>query len=190
MQDNMRILWTCFLLLLSFALYGGFGVICGVIYKANEYDTKDVSMESNPVLYDFLNNTSVDSMELSPNDIQGSIVYIMLKNASKNTRAGEAVVLPSLPLIDVNDKGVSVVFPVNINTMFGHIESGVVFDFTVDGRFDFVNLKVGNAKIPEFAQVFICKAVVSHYEEVFGKSLDLIKKLRVQVIDGKFKISK
>ena len=190
MLNNMRALWTLILLLFSLALYGCFGVICGVIYKATSYEVKKSSMESTPVFFDFLISSSVNSIELSPSDIQGSVVYIMIKNASKQTKTGESVVLPSLPLIEANDYGVQVKFPVNINTIFGRMESGIVFDFSADEKFEFVNLKVGNAKIPEFAKAFISKAVLSHYDEVFGKSLDAIKTLRVKIIDGKFKISK
>ncbi len=186
----MRIIYTFALLFLSLCLYATFGVFCGVAYKALSVDVIDSNFESSPVLYNFINDKDAESVELHVNQIQSAVVYIILKNASKNTKAGNSIVLPSLPIVNVTDTGISVSFPVYINTMLGRLATAVIFDFSTDKKITFKGLKIGNAKIPDVFHKIISNIVLSYYNDVFGNELQQVQNFHVVRKSETFKFSK
>ncbi|MBE6413180.1 MAG: hypothetical protein E7035_01340 [Verrucomicrobiaceae bacterium] len=186
----MRFILRLIIIFISFVLYATFGCLCGVAYKAFSTDCPKVAMKSSPLLKKFIDSNSDKEATFSIDEIQDGIVHIMIKNSSKNARAGDSVVLPSLPILQAEANGISVSIPVYLNTLFGDVGSCVIFEFSVNNKLNFENLRIGSAKVPDFAHLYIAKMVLANYNTAFGDYLDKLADLHVKKLDKEFVLSK
>ncbi len=176
----MRLVSTFLLLVLSVFLYGIFGVLCAMTYKALEPMPAKVDMASSPMLKDFIDSKSATATEMSVKDLQEGVVHIMFSNSLKKNKAGQACVMPSFPIINSKGDNLLVSVPVYLNTFVGNMGSRVVFEFSAKDKFELENLHVGNAKIPHFAHGIVSKMVSSIYEDVSDGYIDVLARMKVQ----------
>ena len=185
----MRFFWAVLTIGFSFLLYCTFGILCAVGYKALQGEFFEASLESSPVLYDFLVDDTKKEAVFTQAELQNGLVNIMFKQASKNTKVGEAVVLTAVPVVIV-DKDLIVAVPIILNSVFGRIECNLLFEYNCSASVMLKNVRIGKAKMPKVLGRFIADIVYAHYSESFGDVLDDIDALQINLKDGKVIVCK
>ncbi len=177
----MRVFWAILSIGFSLLLYGLFGVLCGVGYKAVQEESYEPVLETSPKLRNFLMNERAKSSLFSLNDIQYGIVDIMFKQAAKNTKAGEPIVLSAVPAVLLGDdkRSISVVIPVAFNSVFGMFYTGVVFDFDTSEKLHLRDVKIGGARLPRVVGNLIAEVIQERYENSFGDFFDDVDDLKI-----------
>ncbi len=177
----MRVFWAILSIGFSLFLYGLFGVLCGIGYKAVQEESYEPILESSPKLRNFLVDERAKSEIFSLNDIQYGIVDIMFKQASKNTKAGEPIVLSAVPAVLLGDdkNSIFVAIPVAFNSILGMFYTGVVLDFDTSEKLRLRDVKIGSAKLPRVVGNFIVELLQERYENSFGEFFDDVDDLRI-----------
>ncbi len=186
----MRVFWAILSISFSLFLYGLFGVLCAVGYKAVQDESYDPILETSPKLYNFFLDKKVASELFSLDEIQYGVVDLMFKQASKNAKVGEPIVLTAVPAILFEDNKALVVVPVAFNSVLGVFYTGVIFHFDISKEPTLRDVKIGGAKLPRFASDFITGVLEERYEESFGEFFEKFDSLRVTREGDKFRLTK
>lgn len=176
---------------LSAALYCGFGVFCGAVYKAfSAGGAPQVKFAASPALRDFIDAPDVSSAEFTARELQDGAAYIMMKAAQEKSGASGAVVMPSLFAVEDCGCGFSVCAPVSLNVAGVELRSGVYLHFSADGKLRLESAAVGGAKMPRWAEGLLARALAAHYGGYLGGYPERLAAMKVSREGGKFRFSK
>ena len=186
----MRFLYTILAICVSLLIYGLFGAFCGVIYKAvQDAPISQNTPTTSPMLAKFLDSAET-SKEFSLSELQEGVLYIMIDSATRKTKAGEAIVLPALPVFEETAEGVCVSFPMYLNGSFVKMQTNLRCFFSIKNGFVFEKLQIGKAKLPAFLSKEIAEIIYKSYAEFIAQYETKMLSLKVEKLDRTYKISK
>ena len=170
--------------IVPYAVFGGLVAFFVLVFSA---DVPSMPKSTSPALANFLKSKAM-SQNFAISDINEGIYYMIFDCAREQSRETKvAVAAPTPPVVLVREKKLYVCVPFTAKALSTSLKLGAFVELEFDG--DDVkakNVRIGNAKLPEFIGEDIAETLLEFYSSIkpIKKYLDILEHCKVEVISN------
>ena len=177
--------------IVPYAVFGGLVAFFVLVFSA---DVPSMPKSTSPALANFLKSKAM-SQNFAISDINEGLFYMIFdcaKEQSKETKV--AVAAPTPPVVLVREKKLFVCVPFTAKAMSSSLKLGAFVELEFDGKeVEAKNVRIGNAKLPEFIGEDIAETLLEFYSSIkpIKKYFEILEHCKVEIIsDAEVRIVK